>query len=202
MTMTDPKQLRVSDAEREHVVGLLQKAIGRGLITLDEFSERTDQALASRTRGELNAVLVDLPGMVSSEAPVEDVAVDPRFAGSPKERLELKSTMSHVQRKGQWSVPRTIVVHNRMGNTELDFREAHLPHPVVTIDLDVFAGSVRVLVPEGSSVNTDDLRLSASGMQDKVRVESGGRPHFVVKGNVKAGTVEIKVKRKFSFRHA
>ncbi|MCP2093542.1 MULTISPECIES: DUF1707 domain-containing protein [Actinosynnema] len=198
--MTDPKQLRVSDAEREHVVGLLQKAIGRGLLTLDEFSERTDQALASRTRGELNSVLVDLPGMVNSEHPVEEV-VPQQFAGSPKERVELKSTMSHVERKGQWSVPRTIVVHNRMGNTELDFREAHLPHPVVTIDLDVFAGSVRVLVPEGSSVNTDDVQMNASMLQDKVRVESGGRPHFVITGSVKAGSVEIKVKRKFSFRN-
>ncbi|ATE58559.1 MULTISPECIES: DUF1707 SHOCT-like domain-containing protein [Actinosynnema] len=199
--MTDPKQLRVSDAEREHVVGLLQKAIGRGLITLDEFSERTDQALASRTRGELNAVLVDLPGMLNSEQPVEDV-IPAQFGGAPRERVELKTTLSHVRRKGQWSVPRTIVVQNRMGNTDLDFREAHLPHPVVTIDLDVFAGSVRILLPEGSSVNTDDLRLSASALQDRVRFESGGRPHFVVTGNVKAGSVEIKAKRKFSFRNA
>nr|BFE47292.1 hypothetical protein GCM10017745_07190 [Saccharothrix mutabilis subsp. capreolus] len=47
--MTDPRQWRVSDAEREHVVGVLQKAIGRGLITLDEFTERADTALAAKT---------------------------------------------------------------------------------------------------------------------------------------------------------
>jgi Domain of unknown function (DUF1707) len=62
------RDLRVSDGEREHVVGLLQKAIGRGLLTLEEFSERTDVALAAKTRGELNLVLIDLPGMVHPEA--------------------------------------------------------------------------------------------------------------------------------------
>ncbi|MGH8917408.1 MAG: DUF1707 SHOCT-like domain-containing protein, partial [Acidimicrobiales bacterium] len=46
------RDIRVSDDEREHVVGVLQKAIGLGMLNLDEFTERTDRALASRTRGE------------------------------------------------------------------------------------------------------------------------------------------------------
>lgn len=59
----DPKDLRVSDAERAHVMSLLEKATGRGLITLAEFSERSSAVIASKTRGELNAVLLDLPGL-------------------------------------------------------------------------------------------------------------------------------------------
>ena len=59
----DPKDLRVSDAERAHVMSLLEKATGRGLITLGEFSERSSAVIASKTRGELNAVLLDLPGL-------------------------------------------------------------------------------------------------------------------------------------------
>lgn len=74
----DPRELRVSDAEREHVVGLLQKAIGRGLLDLDEFTERADIALAARNRGELNAVLTDLPGLVHRDA----VAPAPAFPGN------------------------------------------------------------------------------------------------------------------------
>lgn len=53
--------LRVSDAERAEVGHLLERAVAEGMITLDEFSERYDTALAARTRGELNAVLADLP---------------------------------------------------------------------------------------------------------------------------------------------
>ena len=57
------RELRVSDAEREHVGQLLQRAVGLGMLSLGEFTERMDTALAAKTRGELNAVLVDLPGM-------------------------------------------------------------------------------------------------------------------------------------------
>src|SRR3954469_12684443 len=64
------RDLRVSDDERHHVVSLLEKATGRGLIDLDEFTTRVDTALAARTRGELNAVLVDLPGLVHPEGRV------------------------------------------------------------------------------------------------------------------------------------
>jgi hypothetical protein len=60
----NPRDLRVSDAEREHVAGLLNRALERGLLDLDEFSTRLTAAMAARTRGELNALLLDLPGVV------------------------------------------------------------------------------------------------------------------------------------------
>lgn len=63
-----PRDLRVSDAEREHVVGILETALGQGMLTLDEFTARTDTALAARTRGQLNIVLADLPGLHHRDA--------------------------------------------------------------------------------------------------------------------------------------
>src|SRR5436305_14939448 len=57
------RDLRVSDVEREHVGQLLQRAVGLGMLSLGEFTERMDTALAAKTRGELNAVVVDLPGI-------------------------------------------------------------------------------------------------------------------------------------------
>ena len=53
----------MSDAEKEHVGQLLQRAVGQGMLSLGEFTERMDTALAAKTRGELNSVLIDLPGM-------------------------------------------------------------------------------------------------------------------------------------------
>ncbi|MFD0205367.1 MULTISPECIES: DUF1707 SHOCT-like domain-containing protein [Saccharothrix] len=188
--MTDPKDFRVSDAEREHVVGLLQKAIGRGLITLDEFTERTDVALAARTRGELNAVLLDLPGMVHNE----------QVLAVPQDRQELKSTMSTVNRKGSWTVPRQLLVRNRMGTTDLDFRDASIPHAVVDIELNVTAGSVTLVLPEGATVNAEGVELAASELYDKVGSGANGQPHFIVHGKVRAGTLEIKKKKKSRWR--
>jgi hypothetical protein len=53
--------LRVSDAERQRVVAMLQEHCAQGRLTVDEFSERTAEALASRTQADLDLVLRELP---------------------------------------------------------------------------------------------------------------------------------------------
>jgi hypothetical protein len=58
--VTDP-QLRVSDVERQRVVAALQAHTAAGRLSLDEFGERVDRALAAVTRAELSAVTSDLP---------------------------------------------------------------------------------------------------------------------------------------------
>jgi hypothetical protein len=177
--MTDPRELRVSDPEREHVVSLLNKAVGRGMITLDEFTTRTDTALTAVTRADLNAVLIDLPGMVNNEL--------------AHARTELKNTMSTTTRKGHWVVPRELVIRNTLGTTNLDFTAAEVP-PVVDVDLDVSLGTVKLLLPAGSSVNSDAVEITAGELKDKVQ-NAVGNPHFQLKGSVRGGTVVIKRKR-------
>jgi hypothetical protein len=189
--VTDPKNLRVSDAEREHVVGVLQKAIGQGMITLDEFTERTDQALAAKTRGDLNAVVVDLPGVVNHEAALA--------AAPQRDQVELKNTMSSIIRKGRWTVPRELVLRNRMGSTELDFGDAVISHDVVSVVLDVTAGSVKLVLPEGATATSEDVEVAAGTLSDRVgSQEHRGRPHFVVTGAVRAGSVEIRRVRRIA----
>ena len=177
--MTDPRDLRVSDAEREHVVSLLNKAVGRGMITLDEFTTRTDTALAAVTRADLNAVLVDLPGMVNSEG--------------GRARTELKNSFGTTVRKGHWVVPNELVIRNTLGSTNLDFTEADVP-PMVDVELDVSVGSVKLVLPSTASVNIDGVEVQAGEIKDKVR-NGVGNPHFHVHGYVRGGSVVIKRKR-------
>jgi hypothetical protein len=54
-------RLRASDAERDVVAGRLREAHAEGRLTVEEFSERLDAALAARTRGDLEALTRDLP---------------------------------------------------------------------------------------------------------------------------------------------
>lgn len=177
----DPRDLRVSDAERAHVVEVLQKAIGRGLLTLDEFTERTDTALAAKTRAELNAVLVDLPGITHQDpdSPVREKAV------------ELRANMSTIKRHGPWTVPRELIIRNRMGSTDLDFSEARIAHDEVRIMLNVSGGSVNLLLPERSSVDTDHVRVTAGSIKDKVG-PGGGTPRFVLAGTLTAGSLHLR----------
>jgi hypothetical protein len=53
--------IRVSDAERQHVVDVLQRHTSEGRLTLDEFSTRVDAAQRAVTRADLAAVTADLP---------------------------------------------------------------------------------------------------------------------------------------------
>jgi hypothetical protein len=58
--VTDPYR-RASDDDRQRVVAELERHTAAGRLTLDEFGERVDQALAAVTHGELAGVTRDLP---------------------------------------------------------------------------------------------------------------------------------------------
>jgi hypothetical protein len=53
--------MRASDADRDAVLSDLSEHFQAGRLTADEFEERTGQALAARTLGELRELLSDLP---------------------------------------------------------------------------------------------------------------------------------------------
>jgi hypothetical protein len=53
--------IRASDAEREEVVAALKNHLADGRLTVEEFSERLDEAYAARTRGELSRATRQLP---------------------------------------------------------------------------------------------------------------------------------------------
>lgn len=53
--------MRVSDADRERVCGLLREAFAEGRLTTEEFHERTAAALAAKTEADLVPLTADLP---------------------------------------------------------------------------------------------------------------------------------------------
>lgn len=61
MALPERHELRVGDDERMAVVEQLRVHLGAGRLTIDEFEERTADALAARTVGELVPLTADLP---------------------------------------------------------------------------------------------------------------------------------------------
>jgi hypothetical protein len=55
------RDVRISDADREQVVEALRKHAGDGRLTVDELTQRMEQAYAAKTFGELEVVQRDLP---------------------------------------------------------------------------------------------------------------------------------------------
>src|SRR5213592_4778243 len=57
----DSPDLRASDADRDHVVGVLRRHAEAGRLTVDELDERCSAALSAVTVGDLRALVRDLP---------------------------------------------------------------------------------------------------------------------------------------------
>jgi hypothetical protein len=114
--------------------------------------------------------------------------------------LELRGWFSSLKRKGDWTVPRKLVLSPRMGSVELDFTEARIDHPVVEIELDLAGGSVELRLPEGASASMDQVDVTAGSLEDhrNSREQQGG-PHFAITGQVRWGSVELRGPRRKLF---
>ena len=149
--------MRVSDAEREHVVGLLQKAVAQGLLNLDEFTERTDIALAAKIRAELNSVLIDLPGIGQVQSPLPGQMMPGQVAVPGGKPLELRTRTGNLKQTGQWTVPAEIVAECTMGNVTVDFTEARVSTRDIAMRIQCGSGNVNVIVPRGWNVVLEQI---------------------------------------------
>jgi hypothetical protein len=70
--------MRVGDAEREATAAELREHYASGRLTLEELNDRVDKAFAAKTRGDLDALMRDLPSARPSTAGIGG----PRAAGS------------------------------------------------------------------------------------------------------------------------
>src|SRR6516165_10755570 len=61
--------VKASDADREHVIGVLREAFAEGRLTAEEHSARVGQAYSARTYAELATVSADLPAGPSAHRP-------------------------------------------------------------------------------------------------------------------------------------
>lgn len=150
-----PPSILASDAERERTSEVLRQASVEGRLTLDEFSQRVEQALTARTRDELQAVTRDLPAI----APTRMVE-SPRGAGATRQAIRASvSIMSGVERKGFWRVDEETLAVAVMGSCKLDLRGAAISAPVTTINAYVVMGNVDVIVPFGVEVELEGLAI-------------------------------------------
>ncbi|MGD9986192.1 DUF1707 SHOCT-like domain-containing protein [Pseudonocardia sp.] len=179
--MTDeiaPQDLRVSHEEREHVTKLLAAHFSEGRLTVDEYGERTGAAAEAVTRADLNRLLIDLPGAEGARA---------------REVLELSNTAGDLTRGGEWTVPPKIVVRSRFGNANLDFRAARFTTPVVTVETDILVGNVELRLPEGATVDLDDVQVTVGSVVDRIGpTAERGMPHVVVRGGTWMGNVRVR----------
>jgi hypothetical protein len=184
----DPRGIRISDADRERAAQRLHQALAEGRITVTELEERIQLVYAARYGSELVPPLADLPGdpldVTAAVAPVSTPAGPP---------VVLRTGMGSLRRTGSWAVPARLRVQSGMGSVLLDFCDADVRHPVVEIELELGAGSARILVPDDATADVDGLVAGMGTVRAKVpSVPRRGHIHFRIYGRTSMGSVTIR----------
>jgi hypothetical protein len=98
----DPR-LRASDSDRERTASLLREHHAEGRLTGEEFNDRLDRVFASKTIGELEALLADLPGIDLYRLPAAGIRPGPP---TPPGALRPRSArgVSDLDRRGGGAV--------------------------------------------------------------------------------------------------
>jgi hypothetical protein len=140
------------------VIAVLTDAVSDGRLTMDEHEERSGQAWAARTLGELAALTTDLLPPESQPFQVDQRPVMALFRSE--------------SRTGRWVVPSQVPVTSLGGKVTMDLCDALLQSRRVVVQLAVMAGTVTLVVPEGVRIETAPTARVRS-FRNEVRLPPG-----------------------------
>src|SRR5579875_535639 len=182
----DPGSLLASDAEREATVAQLNDAGREGRLQLEEFSDRVDRALSARTRGELEALVQDIPRSSSTPAPPARSTAN---QGSTQWNV---SPLGGLRRRGHWRVAGKITSIHLLGGMDLDLREAEFASPEVTLESFSLLGGVELIVPPGVNVEVSGFLLLGGQEIDDDELANPGAPTLHVRCFSLIGGVRVR----------
>jgi DUF1707 SHOCT-like domain len=131
-------------------VDVLRAAAGDGRLTADEFGERLEATLSSRTLDELAVLTTDLTG-----GPGRSGAV----TAQAKDVMRINKHGGKARCTGRWVVPRRLELRTSSCDVGLDFANAVITCDTVRIDMDVRGGSLILLVGPDTVVDADSLTV-------------------------------------------
>jgi hypothetical protein len=180
MSEQQPAEIRASDQERERTCEKLREATVEGRLTLDEFSERFTLAQRARTRGELDAIVCDLPALSQPS--------------HQRASAKLTAILSGTERTGVWRLAPETTINVVLGSCKLDLRRATISSDVTTLDVRVLLGSLELLVPEGVDIDVEagailagrEIKLTRPGST------SGLKPVIRITGMVTLGSINVR----------
>ncbi len=178
---------RVADADRDRTVTLLREHVVEGRLTLDEFSERMGTALEARTRGDLDAVMADLPATSSTSSL-------PATVGTPRKTSRWHiAVMSGHSTRGRWRIGGKTKAVAVMGGCDMDLRSAEIEGPEVEITAFAFWGGIDIIVPEGFDVELRGFSfMGGRSLRLKDVPIVPGSPRIVVRGFAIMGGIDVK----------
>lgn len=146
-------QVRVGDRERRAVDDLLLAAVADGVLTLSEYDERSRDLWQARTRGDLEALVADLP---SSAPAVPAPRREPADGPVPPHRVV--AVLSEDRFAGELTPGQDVEGWAVLGSAVVDLRREDLPDGV-QVRVRAVLGDVEVQVPPGAVVSLSGLAV-------------------------------------------
>ena len=185
--------LRASDADRDQVTEVLSSAFVEGRLSREEYDERLDVLLRSKTFDELVGLTRDLV-VVATEP--EQVATSPDQPVAPPAVSGAIDRMVGIfgaaERKGKWRIRSRTEAYALFGSVTLDLREAVFESQVVEITGFWCFGSLEVKVPAGVEVRDQTSGIFGGTEIRHLGEPSPGAPVLVLKGTTLFGGVSVK----------
>ncbi|MEV6025486.1 DUF1707 domain-containing protein [Streptomyces sp. NPDC052036] len=191
-------ELRASDADRDRIADMLRDALAEGRLTAEEHAERVEGVLNTKTVGELEVFVQDLPAAHQGRpGPAHPYAPNRPEEGTlpPRADENVVAVFSSATRKGRWRAGRRVHAYSIFGSVEIDLSEAIFEYQQVVIKAVSIFGDVQIRVPENVS-----LRGTGGGVLGNFEVrtldsEDAQAPVVYVDGWAVLGNVEARPKR-------
>jgi hypothetical protein len=104
----------------------------------------------------------------------------------------IRANYSLVKKLGHWTTAQILDVRARRGAAVLDLRSSRIPEGDVEVQLTVDGGMVKLLVPDGAVIDTDNLKWLGRGrVKDWTGVPSTDGRRIRLTGAVRDGEVRI-----------
>lgn len=185
---------RPIDQVREECIDKLIVNYSHAIISQEAFERRLDELMAATEHQVMLDLVADLPKETDAQyAEDKQSTFAANGAESAAAEEKLVSILSSNSRKGQWLVPKKMVIIDVLGSVELDFSQVTFADTQVEIEVKSFLGSVSISVPEDVSVVSRVTNILASSEDHAAPLRP--RHTIIVTGLSFLGSVDVSIKR-------
>jgi hypothetical protein len=184
--------LRVSDAERDVTLKILNDNAAIGRLTLEELEERSGQAMAAKTRGELAVLTRDLPADGNASSSAGSGAGRPVHAPAECKPVRwLLGLIGGGHHRGKFRGVGTINAVYIISGEDIDLRDVELDGGELLLNTFSVIGGGDIYVPDGVEVDMGGFSLIGGHDMRGAEQSRPGAPVIRIRGYAILGGVTI-----------
>lgn len=181
--------LAVTDADRRHVIDLLNSAQAEGRLSAFDRDARIAIARAAEFFDDLVPLTRDL---VSPTGPAARPIINYDETNATEVADQIVAIFSAASRKHAWRVRRNTSIMAVFGGVELDLTQATFEARQITFNVFCLFGGVEVTVPPGVEVDNQVMAFAGGTEVGRLAPPDPSSPKILIKGFCGFGGVEVR----------